>query len=206
MADHPAHISTNLSDTADQLDNHSVAQTGATEAGPSSPPSAPVTPPFDKDPEQNPPPLLDERAYEENKVRQARLVMGPPLGGEDHPVGGPNDTVIEGEQLETNELLLADYDDDALDLELTHQRIKTLRGLNLQRFRHVEVSRPVLEGKRAPSWLGADVSDHALGRPPRTAPLRSASHSAKTSSPQSATTPALLSSSQTRVTLSPTPP
>ncbi len=139
MSDHPPFQPTNIATPPAGLDQQPTHPVSATMPAPDSPPSAPVTPPFDQNMEQNPPPLLDERAYEDNKARQARLVMGPPLGEEERTIGGPNDLVIEGEQLEANELLLADYDDDALDLELTHQRIKSLRGLNLERFKQVEV-------------------------------------------------------------------
>ena len=59
--------------------------------------------------------------------------MGPPLGG-------PADEVIAGEQVAENEAILVDFPDSAEDLELTHLRIKTLRGLGLERFRAVEVS------------------------------------------------------------------
>ncbi|GAA6001955.1 hypothetical protein JCM10207_003010 [Rhodosporidiobolus poonsookiae] len=90
---------------------------------------------------------LDERHFEDEKKRLARshndkaadrkaqLVMGPPLGE-----GGQQgqEQVIEGEQLAENEDILADLDDDATDLELTHLRLRTLRGLGIERFRKVE--------------------------------------------------------------------
>jgi len=139
MSSHPASESTNTVSPPAGSNDQPLAPVSASEPGPNSPPSAPVTPPFDQNIEHNPPPLLDERAYENDKARKARLVMGPPLGEEERTIGGPNDVVIEGEQLEANELLLAEYDDDALDLELTHQRIKSLRGLGLERFKQVEV-------------------------------------------------------------------
>ncbi|GAA5969754.1 hypothetical protein JCM11641_008032 [Rhodosporidiobolus odoratus] len=81
---------------------------------------------------------LDERHFEDEKARlakssrKAELVMGPPLGGTG------SDTVHEGEQIAENEDILADLDDDATDLELTHLRFRTLRGLGIERFRKVE--------------------------------------------------------------------
>lgn len=86
----------------------------------------------------------DERHFEDEKARlerNARLVMGPPLG-EGHAGaarGPPQDQVIAGEELAQNEDILADFDDDALDLELTHLRLRTLRGLGIERFRKVQV-------------------------------------------------------------------
>lgn len=83
----------------------------------------------------------DERHFEDEKARlerNARLVMGPPLG--EGQAGGPaQDQVIAGEELAQNEDVLADFDDDALDLELTHLRLRTLRGLGIERFRKVQV-------------------------------------------------------------------
>ncbi|GAA6011001.1 hypothetical protein JCM11491_005903 [Sporobolomyces phaffii] len=76
---------------------------------------------------------LDERHFEDQKKREAKLVMGPPLGG--NPAG---DSVIEGETIADNEEILADLPDDALDLELTHLRLRTLRGLGLERFTKVQ--------------------------------------------------------------------
>ena len=80
--------------------------------------------------------LRDERHFEETK-RRAQLVMGPPLGGE-------NETIIPGEEVAENEAILREFPDEAEDLELTHLRIKTLRGLGLERFRAVEVRRAFL--------------------------------------------------------------
>ncbi|GAA5978828.1 hypothetical protein JCM5350_004835 [Sporobolomyces pararoseus] len=74
---------------------------------------------------------LDERHFEDSKKREAKLVMGPPLGGS-------NDKVVEGETIAENEEILADLPDDALDLELTHLRLRTLRGLGLERFTKVQ--------------------------------------------------------------------
>ncbi|BGP30894.1 protein phosphatase regulatory subunit Sds22 [Rhodotorula toruloides] len=82
----------------------------------------------------------DERHFEDEKARlerNARLVMGPPLG-EGQAGGPPQDQVIAGEELAQNEDILADFDDDALDLELTHLRLRTLRGLGIERFRKVQ--------------------------------------------------------------------
>lgn len=159
MSDHPPFQPTHIASVPQGLDDPSTTAPSTSALGPPSPPSAPVTPPFDNDIQHNPPPLLDERAYEDDKVRKARLVMGPPLGEEERTIGGPNDQVIEGEQLETNELLLADYEDDALDLELTHQRIKTLRGLNIQRFKQVEVSHTRADEDQRGGDRLADVSE-----------------------------------------------
>lgn len=87
----------------------------------------------------------DERHFEDSKKRlerssaqageerKAQLVMGPPLGGP------KEDEVIEGQTIEANEDILADLDDEATDLELTHLRLRTLRGLGIERFRDVEV-------------------------------------------------------------------
>ncbi|KAL8286855.1 hypothetical protein RQP46_003861 [Phenoliferia psychrophenolica] len=75
--------------------------------------------------------LRDERHFEETK-RRAQLVMGPPLGGNE------NETVIPGEEVAENEAILREFPDEAEDLELTHLRIKTLRGLGLERFKGVE--------------------------------------------------------------------
>ena len=89
---------------------------------------------------------LDERHFEDDKrrsERRANLVIGPPLG-EQHPhattTAVNRDQVVPGEEIATNEDLLADYPDDALDLELTHLRIRSLRGLGLERFTKVQVS------------------------------------------------------------------
>ncbi|GAA6064306.1 hypothetical protein JCM10212_002738 [Sporobolomyces blumeae] len=85
---------------------------------------------------------LDERHFEDGKKRderKAQLVMGPPLG--DTPATGAQagqDTVVEGQTIAENEEILADLPDDALDLELTHLRLRTLRGLGIQRFTKVE--------------------------------------------------------------------
>jgi len=84
---------------------------------------------------------LDERHFEDSKKRdqrKAQLVMGPALG--ESSSGNGKDTVVEGETIAENEEILADLPDDALDLELTHLRLRTLRGLGLQRFKNVEVS------------------------------------------------------------------
>lgn len=82
---------------------------------------------------------MDERHFEDSKKREerkAQLVMGPPLGG-----GNNNETVIDGEVLAENEDILAELPDDATDLELTHLRLRSLRGLGLERFTRVQVSR-----------------------------------------------------------------
>ncbi|GAA5838538.1 hypothetical protein JCM3766R1_006005 [Sporobolomyces carnicolor] len=76
---------------------------------------------------------LDERHFEDSKKREAKLVMGPPLGGPSQ-----QDQVVEGETIAENEEILADLPDDALDLELTHLRLRTLRGLGLERFTKVQ--------------------------------------------------------------------
>lgn len=81
---------------------------------------------------------LDERHFEDSKKREAKLVMGPPLGGPSQ-----QDQVVEGETIAENEQILADLPDDALDLELTHLRLRTLRGLGLERFTKVQVSERV---------------------------------------------------------------
>ncbi|KAK4703770.1 protein phosphatase 1 regulatory subunit 7, partial [Phenoliferia sp. Uapishka_3] len=78
--------------------------------------------------------LRDERHFEETK--RAKLVMGPPLGGEG--AGKSNETVIPGQELAENEAILQAFPDEAEDLELTHMRIRTLRGLGIERFRAVE--------------------------------------------------------------------
>lgn len=86
---------------------------------------------------------MDERHFEDSKKRderKAKLVMGPALG---QSSGNNNETVVEGEVLADNEDILADLPDDATDLELTHLRLRTLRGLGLERFTKVEVSRSV---------------------------------------------------------------
>ncbi|SCZ93060.1 BZ3500_MvSof-1268-A1-R1_Chr6-2g08436 [Microbotryum saponariae] len=86
----------------------------------------------------------DERHFEDQKKRvqrKARLVMGEPiqeLSSSATANGPPSDVVHEGEALKDNEALLADVPDDALDLELTHQRLSTLSGLDLHRFTQVE--------------------------------------------------------------------
>lgn len=83
---------------------------------------------------------MDERHFEDSKKRderKAQLVMGPPLG---EPAGNNNETVIDGEVLAENEEILAELDDDATDLELTHLRLRSLRGLGLERFTKVQVS------------------------------------------------------------------
>ena len=64
--------------------------------------------------------------------KKAQLVMGEALGGE-APMEGDNFTI------ESNEEILVDLTDDTLELELTHLRLRTLRGLNLQRFHQVIV-------------------------------------------------------------------
>jgi protein phosphatase 1 regulatory subunit 7 len=121
-----------------------------TARGASGPPPAVST---DDDEAESPPPSdgesnepfanlkLDERHFEDSKrkdERRAQLVMGPPLGG--NSSNPNNETVIEGEVLAENEDILADLPDDATDLELTHLRLRTLRGLGLQRFTKVQVS------------------------------------------------------------------
>ncbi|GAA5828336.1 hypothetical protein JCM11251_006203 [Rhodosporidiobolus azoricus] len=81
----------------------------------------------------------DERHFEDEKKRlerKAQLVMGPPLGEEEG--ASKRDQVIEGEQLAENEEILASLGDDETDLELTHLRLRTLRGLGIERFRKVQ--------------------------------------------------------------------
>lgn len=78
--------------------------------------------------------LKDERHFEDTK-RKAQLVMGPPLGGG----ANPNETVHEGEELAENEEILAELPDETDELELTHLRLRTLRGLGLERFKKVQV-------------------------------------------------------------------
>ncbi|KAK4058554.1 protein phosphatase regulatory subunit Sds22 [Microbotryomycetes sp. JL221] len=76
---------------------------------------------------------LDERHFEDSKKRderKAQLVMGQPLGGADDNQG--QDVIAD------NTEILADLPDDALDLELTHLRLRTLKGLGLERFRKVQ--------------------------------------------------------------------
>lgn len=73
--------------------------------------------------------------------RRAQLVMGEAL-----PVLSDADKDSNGLPLEsasaetTNEEILMDLPDDTLELELTHLRLKTLRGLGLHRFANVQVS------------------------------------------------------------------
>jgi protein phosphatase 1 regulatory subunit 7 len=95
---------------------------------------------------------MDERHFEDSKKRderKAQLVMGPPLGGAgagagaggaEQLQGNNNETLIEGQVLAENEEILADLEDDATDLELTHLRLRSLRGLGLERFTKVQVS------------------------------------------------------------------
>jgi hypothetical protein len=66
--------------------------------------------------------------------RKAQLVMGPPLGS------NPNETVHEGPELVENEEILAELSNEVEDLDLTHLRLRTLRGLGLERFKVVQVS------------------------------------------------------------------
>ena len=68
--------------------------------------------------------------------KRAKLVMGEPLGGE---------APMEGDSFkpEDNEEILVDLPDSATELELTHLRLRTLRGLQLQRFTQVIVSPPL---------------------------------------------------------------
>ena len=73
-------------------------------------------------------------------TRRAQLVMGPPLGGEPDDGGsGLNEEVTPHQEMQNNAQLLAGLEDDAMDLELTHARIRTLRGVGIERFRNVEV-------------------------------------------------------------------
>ena len=80
----------------------------------------------------------------EGESRRARLVMGPPLGGEassdDGSAHGEDD---EDDGPEGDAGVLDDLPDDADELELTHLRLKTLRGLRIERFRQVQVSEHV---------------------------------------------------------------
>lgn len=96
----------------------------------------PVTPPSEEESNEAFANLKDERHFEDNK-RKARLVMGEPLGA---TVNGNGDTIVPGDELAENEEMLADLPDDAEDLEMTHARLRTLRGLGLERFRKVQVS------------------------------------------------------------------
>lgn len=68
--------------------------------------------------------------------KRAKLVMGEPLGGE---------APMEGESFkpEDNEEILVDLPDSTQELELTHLRLRTLRGLQLQRFTQVIVRPPI---------------------------------------------------------------
>lgn len=131
---------------------------------------------------------LDERHFEDDKrrsERRANLVMGPPLGGEHpHPhatttAAASGDQVVPGEEIAQNEDLLADYPDDALDLELTHLRIRSLRGLGLERFTKIQV-RPgkvlLLSHSRVYSNLRTTATAHlAPAKPPHVALLPSRS-------------------------------
>lgn len=86
---------------------------------------------------------LDERHFEDQKKRderRAQLVMGPPLGGNQSAQDPNGDQIIQGEELAENEDILADLPDDALDLELTHMRLRSLRGLGIERFTKVQVT------------------------------------------------------------------
>lgn len=81
--------------------------------------------------------------------RRAQLVMGEPLGGSSSTSaagGGPGGTTASGETAAeiSNDELLVELPDSTTDLELTHLRLKTLRGLNLQRFTAVQVSSTAL--------------------------------------------------------------
>lgn len=92
---------------------------------------------------------LDERHCEDDKrrsERRANLVMGPPLGESEPHANG--DQVVEGQEIAANEDLLTNYPDDSVDLELTHLRIRTLRGLGLERFTKVQVCPRRVQGKR----------------------------------------------------------
>ena len=133
---------------------------------------------------------LDERHFEDDKrrsERRANLVMGPPLGQHQHATtttAANGDQVVPGEEIAQNEDLLADYPDDALDLELTHLRIRSLRGLGLERFTKVQV-RPgkvlLLSHSRVYSNLRTTATAHlAPAKPPHVAllPSRSAARAA----------------------------
>jgi protein phosphatase 1 regulatory subunit 7 len=97
---------------------------------------APVTPPSEEESHEAFANLRDERTYEDLKSqRKAQLVMGPPLGE------NPNETVVQGEVLVENEEILAELGDETEDLDLTHLRLRTLRGLGMERFRVVQVRR-----------------------------------------------------------------
>lgn len=117
--------------------------------------------------------LKDERHFEDTK-RKAQLVMGPPLGGSTNP----NETVHEGEELAENEEILAELPDETEELELTHLRLRTLRGLGLERFKKVQVRLVPFslrvtggldtsihkEGKVGESWgSGSSAPGHLLG-------------------------------------------
>lgn len=67
--------------------------------------------------------------------KRAKLVMGAPLGESEFPLEGAD--VVQ----EDNEEILVDLPDDTQELELTHLRLRTLRGLGLERFRQVIVRR-----------------------------------------------------------------
>lgn len=82
----------------------------------------------------------DEEEIEEITRPKARLVMGEPLGeSSTSGTNGNKDTIIEGEELIENEEILSDLPDEAEDLDMTHLRLRTLRGLNLERFKKVQV-------------------------------------------------------------------
>ncbi|KAK4053503.1 anaphase-promoting complex subunit Cut9 [Microbotryomycetes sp. JL201] len=93
-------------------------------------PSPPLSPGQSNEPFSNL--KLDERHFEDSKKRderKAQLVMGQPLGADETQTA---DTVTD------NTEILAELPDDALDLELTHMRLRTLKGLGLERFTKVQ--------------------------------------------------------------------
>lgn len=110
--------------------------------------------------------LIEEGVIPEVPKRKAQLVMGEPLGlaaprldGNGLPLesdsNSPNEDI-------PNEEILVDLPDNSTDLELTHLRLKTLRGLSLHRFKNVQVS-PSLQShpKRLPLILN-DTFDLTL--------------------------------------------
>lgn len=78
--------------------------------------------------------------------RRAQLVMGEPLGTTP-PVLDAQGLPLQadpGTAELANEEILIDLPDSVEDLELTHLRLKTLRGLSLQRFTKVQVRNHLL--------------------------------------------------------------
>ncbi len=88
--------------------------------------------------------LIEEEVIPKLPKRKAQLVMGEPLGLAAPRLDG-NGLPLESDSNSPNEdipnkEILVDLPDNSTDLELTHLRLKTLRGLSLHRFKNVEVS------------------------------------------------------------------